>query len=170
MRVNKIFLIGIAVVIIYCGMALAGTEGQDVNKTNLLPDLQVVSINFVPVPREGEPLDSVKISVLNQGQADAAKSTLGLSCTVIKCNEADRCSEASSLIQADIPVPEIKKGEQISFEWAPASLVRWPSGKYAVSASIDKYNAVHESNEANNAAKSEIYIKSFSPRAAVVDK
>lgn len=154
MRGVKIFLSGIAAFFICFEISFALP----------LPDLAVNSIDFVPAPKEGRNIDLVKISVINQGKAGAEKCILVLSCVAVKCNEGSKCDEVSRLISADIAVPPLEQGEEVDLEWKPVSPIEWISGKYSVVAGIDKYNAVQESNETNNAGKSVIYIKSFSPR------
>ncbi len=129
-----------------------------------LADLIVTSVDFQPLPREGGYIDSIKISVANRGKAPADKCVLNLGCSATKCSSADSCSELSRLISADIPVPSLKSGESVVLEWSPASVLKWPAGKYSVVAAIDKYNAVRESNETNNTAQSAVYIKALSPR------
>jgi hypothetical protein len=157
MHRRKIFLICAVMVVICYGVVLA-------QKAALLPDLSINSVDFVPIPKENGSIDLLKISVGNQGEADAAACILGLSCTVIECNQGNRCEEISSLIHADIAVPAIKKGEKINLEWRPTSSTKWISGKYTVVAEIDKYNAVQESNETNNINKAMIFVTSLSPR------
>lgn len=158
MRITGICLFCVIAVIVCCGTGLA--------ETAVLPDLVVESVDFVPVPKEYGFLDAIKITVTNQGKADAAKCTLSLSCAVTKCNAGNDCEGVSSLVRGDMPVPAIKKGERISLEWTPASAIRWAPGKYSVAADIDKYNAVQEANEENNITKSAIWVKSLSPRVA----
>ena len=160
----KLFLGGIIIFFICFGIVLAeGVESKTV-KALPLPDLVVKSIDFVPVPKEGENIGSVKISVMNQGEADAGKCVLSLSCMVIKCNEGNKCDEVRRAISAEILVPPLKQGEEVGLEWRPASSIQWVGGKYSVVADIDKYSVVQESNEANNTCKRLIYINSFSPR------
>jgi len=132
----------------------------------LLPDLQVDSVSFSPVPKENGAIDSAKISVSNQGKADAAECVLGLSCTAKQCNEGKKCDELSRLISADIAVPALKQGEKADLLWQPAAPMLWVSGKYSLVASIDKYSAVKESDEANNNAQSTTFVQSLSPRAS----
>jgi len=177
MRISKICLISLFALTVFCWRIVLteaaevkaadaqGSAGQEAKKSTLLPDLRVGSLDFLPVPKEGGYLESIKIHVANNGKAGAAGCVLGLSCMVAKCNEGSRCGEISSLIQADIIVPALKKGEEIDLAWKPAQSVKWVSGKYSIVASIDKYNTVRESDEANNTIKSMIYITSFSPRA-----
>jgi len=150
----KLFLIDIIVFFVCFGIANASP----------LPDLVVESVDFLPPPKEGKNIDSVKISVMNQGKGEAGKCTLSLSCTAIKCNEGNKCNEVSRLISADIAVAPLKQGEKTVLEWQPDSSIQWVSGKYSVAADIDKYNVVQESDETNNTSKSVFYIKSFSPR------
>jgi len=174
MKKLSLFLICTGVVIICCGVILAQAaetkaieSGKQVmNKTVLLPDLIIKSVDFYPVPKENELIGLVKISVVNQGAADAATCTLGLSCVVAKCNEGNKCEETSRLIRANITVPALKKGQILDLEWKPASPIEWVSGKYSVVAEIDKYNTVQESNETNNVSRCMILITSLSPRAS----
>ncbi|MDD4899036.1 MAG: CARDB domain-containing protein [Candidatus Omnitrophica bacterium] len=132
----------------------------------LLPDLQVDSINFTPVPKENGAINSAKISISNQGKADAAACVLGLSCTVKQCNEGKKCDELSRLISADIAVPALKQGEKADLLWQPAAPMLWVSGKYSLIVSIDKYNVVKESDELDNNAQSTTFVQSLSPRAS----
>ena len=130
-----------------------------------LPDLTVDSFACTPVPKEYGALESIRIRVSNKGNADAAACTLGLSCSVIKCYEGSKCEEVGRAIRADIAVPPLKKGEAKDLEWRPSSPVRWIPGKYSISADIDEYNAVRESDETNNTIKSMLYITSLSPKS-----
>ncbi len=160
----KLFIINITFVFIFPAITLAESVESKSAGAPFSPDLVVNSVNFSPAPEEGRSIQSVKISVTNQGKADAGKCVLSLSCMAKKCNEGAKCSEISRLISADIPVPPLKQGEATEVEWRPASLIQWASGKYSVSADIDKYSVVRESNEANNIVQSAVYIRSFSAR------
>jgi subtilase family serine protease len=162
MRLHKIFLLLIAAFIIYSNPVLSFSSEQ---KPALpLPDLVIKSVDLLPAPRENQPVNLIKIQVANQGDADASACVLGLSCVVAKCNEGDSCDRLSRLINGDIPVPALKKGEKVDLEWRPASNMIWVSGKYSLVAEIDKYNVVRESNELNNVAKCMIHVTTFSPR------
>ncbi len=164
MKKAKLFLSGLALLFICFGMVSAeGIESKTL-ETLPAPDLVIKSVNFVPIPKEGGSIDLVKISVMNQGGADAGRCVLALSCMAIRCDEGNKCDEISRSISAEILVPPLKRGESIDLEWHPASSIRWVGGKYSVSADIDKYSVVQESNEANNICKSLVYINSFSPR------
>jgi len=157
MKIFKIAAIGVAGIFICLGLAMA--EGAV-----LLPDLTVESVTFVPLAKEGGAIDSAMISVKNQGKGDAAECVLSLSCSALLCNEGDECEKLSQLINGNIPVPALKSGEEIKLQWKPASPVIWTGGKYSVAAGIDKFNAVQESDEANNIKQSTVYVKSMSPR------
>lgn len=156
MQSLKIFLICAAMTVICCVLLFA--------QATPLPDLTVDSLDCVPIPKEYGPLDLIKICVANKGSADAAACTLSLSCAVIKCYEGNKCEDVSRLIHADIAVPPIKKGEITNLEWRPSLPVKWVPGKYSVSADIDEYNVVQESNETNNVIRRMIYTASLSPR------
>ena len=164
MKKIKLFLSGLVTLFICFGIVSAeGVESKTL-KTSPMPDLVVKSVDFIPVPKEGSDVGLVKISVMNQGDADAGKCVLGLSCMVIRCDEGNKCDEVSRSISAEILVPPLKQGEKADLEWRPASSIQWVGGKYSVVADIDKYSVVQESNETNNTCKSLIYINSFSPR------
>jgi hypothetical protein len=160
MRCFKITAVVAAGVFICFGSAMA--EG-----VVLLPDLTVESVTFQPLPKEGGVIDSVMIGIKNQGKGDAIKCALSLSCSSIRCDEGSECEKISRLINKNIPVPALKSGEGISLKWKPDVPISWIGGKYSVAAVIDKFNAVQESDEANNAGQNTVYVKSFSPRQGV---
>ena len=164
MKEAKLFLSGMIALIICFGIISAEGAEQDAIKTLPVPDLVIASMSFVPVPKVGSDIGTLKINVTNQGNADAAKCVLGLSCMVVKCDEGNKCDEVSRAISAEILVPPLRSGERTEIDWKPASPAQWIGGKYSVAACIDKYSVVQEANEANNICKSFVYIESISPR------
>jgi len=159
MKGTKLFFGGI--VILFICFVVVSAEGTEPSMDTLPlsdPDLMVSSINFVPTPKDGGSIDLVKIVVMNRGQADADKCVLGLGCTVIKCNEGNKCDEVGRSISAEIPVPPLKQKEAVTLEWRPASPVKWIGGKYSVVADIDKYMTIKEINEGNNTYRKLIYL------------
>ena len=157
MRSFKIAVSCVVSIFICFGLAMA--EG-----TVLLPDLIVDSVTFAPLAKEGGVVNSVMISVKNQGKGDAAGCLLSLSCSALTCNGGSECEKLSQLINGTIQVPALKSGEEINLQWKPASPISWAGGKYSVTAEIDKFNAVQEADETNNIKQSTVYIKSLSPR------
>jgi hypothetical protein len=160
MRNFKIAASAMMGIFICFGLALA-------KESVLLPDLTVESVAFVPLAKEGGVINSVMINVKNQGKGDAAECLLSLNCSAITCNEGSECEKLSQMINGNIQVPALKSGEEINLQWKPASPVIWTGGKYSLTAQIDKFNAVEESDEANNIKQSTVYTKSLSPRPGV---
>jgi hypothetical protein len=158
MRAIRLFLCAIGVLSGFSLSAAAQELDSRTGKALPYPDLAVNSISVVPEARAGKSIDVIIINIMNRGEIDSAECALGLSCEVIKCDDADKCNEIGRALSGEISVPVLKPREAVNLEWRPESPISWVMGKYAIIAYIDKYNVIRELNEANNTFRRLIYL------------
>lgn len=158
MNINRALLLGVYLYFFSLAPALAG-NGTDLK----LPDLCIKSLAFDPEPCVGRPLGTIKLTVSNQGTADAPENKLDFDCLAFDCGDNNACLQVSRALKGSMVVPLIKQGSEAELKWAPKTSLQWVNANFMISAIIDPENKVQELHEANNSNQAVVYLKQFAP-------